>query len=61
MSWYDWIKNKANNAVQELGKTFAPPPEKDMFQENGELSPDEFMRAGEHLIKICKDWQWKPS
>ena len=39
----------------------APPPEKDMFQESGELSPDEFRRAGEHRIKLCAGWQWKPS
>lgn len=32
-----------------------------MFQETGELSPDEFKRAGNHLIKICNGWQWKPA
>lgn len=32
-----------------------------MFQETGELSPDEFKRAGNHLINICKGWQWKAS
>jgi ubiquitin-like-conjugating enzyme ATG3 len=61
MSWWDWSKNIANNFAQEIGKKWSPPPEKDMFQETGELSPDEFKRAGEHLIKICNGWQWKPS
>lgn len=61
MSWWDWGKNIANNMVQELGKKWSPPPEKDMFQESGELSPDEFKRAGNHLIKICNGWQWKAS
>lgn len=40
---------------------WSPPPEKDTFQINGEMSPDEFKRAGHHLIKICNGWQWKPS
>lgn len=54
-------KNFANNMTQEIGKKLSPPPEKDVFQENGELSPDEFKRAGDHLIKTCEAWQWKPS
>lgn len=61
MSYWDMAKNFANNMTQELGKKLSPPPEKDVFQENGELSPDEFMRAGDHLVKVCGDWQWKPS
>lgn len=40
MSWWDWGKNIANNVVQEIGKKWSPPPEKDVFQESGELSPD---------------------
>jgi hypothetical protein len=61
MSWFDWGKNELNKWGQELGKKWSPPPEKDMFQVTGELSPDEFKRAGEHLIKICNGWTWKPS
>lgn len=61
MSWWDKAKNLANNFAQEVGKKWSPPPEKDMFQETGELSPDEFKRAGDQLIKICNGWQWKPS
>lgn len=44
-----------------FGKLFYPPPEKDVFQETGELSPDEFTRAGNHLIQIDNGWQWRPS
>jgi hypothetical protein len=43
---WDWGKNLANNLVQEIGKKWSAPPEKDVFQETGELSPDEFKRAG---------------
>jgi len=38
--WYDWLKNKGLKVVIEIGKTFSPPPEKDTFQINGEMSPD---------------------
>ena len=61
MYYWDMAKNFANNITQEVGKKLSPPPEKDVFQESGELSPDEFKRAGDHLIKVCGDWQWKPS
>lgn len=61
MSYWDIAKNFANNMTQEFGKKLSPPPEKDVFQENGELSPNEFRLAGDHLIKVCGDWQWKSS
>jgi len=61
MSYWDMAKNFANNMTQELGKKLSQPPEKDVFQESGELSPNEFINAGDHLIKVCGDWQWKAS
>lgn len=50
-----------SDIVKGIFSKFYPPPEKDMFQETGELSPDEFKRAGDHLVKICNGWQWRPS
>jgi TM2 domain-containing membrane protein YozV len=35
MSYWDWVKNIGNNLVQEVGKKFSPPPEKDVFLING--------------------------
>jgi hypothetical protein len=35
-----WGKKLANDFVEEVGPTWVPPPEKDMFQVNGELSPN---------------------
>lgn len=51
--FFDKARNLINGTTQEIGKIFSPPPEKDVFQENGELSPNEFKLAGDHLIKIC--------
>ena len=59
--WYDWLKNKGLKVVIEIGKTFSPPPEKDTFQINGEMSPDQFIRAGHHLTNVSNAWQWKAS
>ena len=58
---WDWAKNKVLNAGMEIGKQWSPPPQNDVFQEKGELSPNQFKLAGDHLIKICCDWQWKSS
>lgn len=61
MSWLDSIKNVGNNLVQWGGKTLTPPPETDQFAINGELSPDEFERAGDKLTQVCSSWTWRPS
>ncbi len=61
MSYWDKLKNAGNNLVQWGGKTLAPPPETDQFETNGELSPDEFQRAGDKLTQVCSSWTWKPS
>lgn len=37
------------------------PPEVDQFEENGQLSPDEFKRAGDKLTEVCAGWKWMPS
>ena len=47
---WDSIKNAANNAIIGITTALVPPPPNDMFQVNGQLCPDEFKRAGNHLI-----------
>ena len=29
------------------------------FQEKGMLTPDEFIRAGDHLVRTCPSWKWE--
>jgi len=31
------------------------------FYEKGQLTPDEFITAGDQLVKACKNWSWKPA
>ena len=39
-NYWDWFKNIGNYFVKEVGNKFSPPPEKDVFLINGELSPN---------------------
>jgi hypothetical protein len=59
---WDKLKNAANNLVMEGSKKLYPPPETDQFLNNGQLSPDEFRRAGDHLTEVIQitfvDLQW---
>ena len=50
---WDKMKNMANNAYQGISKNVYPPPETDQFEISGELSPDEFRRAGDKLTQVC--------
>lgn len=65
---WDYLKNAANNIVMDASKLIYAPPQTDQFEINGQLSPDEFRRAGDHLVtvifilnQVCASWQWKPS
>ena len=58
---WDGIKNAANNMYQGVSKKLNAPPEQDVFEGTGELSPDEFRRAGDKLTQVCASWSWRPS
>ena len=30
------------------------------FYSKGMLTPDEFVRAGDHLVRTCPSWKWEP-
>lgn len=47
---WDRLKNAANNIVMDASKYIYAPPEKDQFEINGQLSPEEFKKAGDHLV-----------
>lgn len=47
------VKNTLNNTNQAISKAMYPPPETDQFEISGELSPDEFRRAGDKLTQVC--------
>lgn len=58
---WDSIKNASNKVVMGVSNAVYAPPETDQFEKSGELSPDEFIRAGDKLTQVCHGWSWKPS
>jgi|JI9StandDraft_1071089.scaffolds.fasta_scaffold197680_2 hypothetical protein len=52
--------NKAKIAISE-GIGLNPPPTTDHFRINGQLSPSEFLRAGNKLVESCGGWTWSKS
>ena len=52
MSYWDKLKNAANNIVMDASKKLYAPPETDQFEATGQLSPDEFKRAGDKLTSV---------
>lgn len=58
---YNSTKNAANNLKLEAEKKLYPPPMTPQFVQNGKLSPDEFIAAGDKLTEVCNGWKWKPS
>lgn len=49
---WDKLKNAANNMVMDASKYIYTPPEQDQFTVNGQLSPEEFKKAGDHLVSV---------
>ena len=58
---WDAAKNMANKVKMGASNYIYAPPETDQFEENGQLSPDEFKRAGDKLTEVCAGWKWMPS
>ena len=57
------VTNALNNAAMGISDKLSlnPPPTKDVFRTNGQLSPSEFMRAGDKLVQSCGGWTWSKS
>jgi hypothetical protein len=49
---WDYLKNAGNNILIDISKQIISPPETDQFQINGQLSPNEFRKAGDHLVNV---------
>jgi hypothetical protein len=57
------VKNTLNNAAMGVSDKLGlnPPPTTDHFRINGQLSPSEFIRAGDKLVQSCGGWTWSKS
>ena len=61
--FFDGVKNTLVNATMGVSDKLGlnPPPTTDSFRINGQLSPSEFMRAGDKLAQSSGGWKWSKS
>jgi hypothetical protein len=45
-------------SYRDLITKFTPPPSESLFYEKGTLTPEEFVKACEHLIEVNPIWKW---
>jgi hypothetical protein len=57
------VTNALNNAAMGVSDKLGlnPPPTTDHFRINGQLSPSEFVRAGDKLVQSSESWAWSKS
>ena len=57
----DAAKNLLNRTWQSLAKTVISAPTESHFEDKGQLTPAEFVEAGDKLVQAAPVWQWKPA
>ena len=55
------LLNKLNNFVQAAGAAIKNPKTVSDFYETGEITPQEFVEAGDKLINTNAIWRWRGS
>mmetsp|Transcript_20099 Transcript_20099/g.33190 ORF Transcript_20099/g.33190 Transcript_20099/m.33190 type:complete len:306 (-) Transcript_20099:45-962(-) len=50
--------NRLHNAAHAVGEFVTPVLTASAFEERGVLTPEEFVQAGDQLIRTCPTWQW---
>lgn len=54
----DYLKNKANNLVQGVSNFISNPKTVSTFYETGQITPSEFIEAGDKLVTVNSNWKW---
>jgi ubiquitin-like-conjugating enzyme ATG3 len=55
------LKQILHGAYKSAAESILPPLQKSAFEEKGVLTPNEFILAGDFLIRSCPSWQWNSS
>mmetsp|Transcript_9784 Transcript_9784/g.19218 ORF Transcript_9784/g.19218 Transcript_9784/m.19218 type:complete len:345 (+) Transcript_9784:467-1501(+) len=50
--------HKLHNVAHAVGEYVTPVLQESAFEERGVLTPEEFVRAGDQLVRTCPTWQW---
>jgi ubiquitin-like-conjugating enzyme ATG3 len=51
------MKKAIYDAYTEIGKIFIPDLKTSVFFEQGKLTPEEFVLAGDNLVHKCPTWE----
>jgi len=52
------LLHKLHNAAHAVGEYVTPVLKTSAFAERGVLTPEEFIKAGDQLVRTCPTWQW---
>jgi len=55
----DKVKNESWNSIKDAYVSVMPVKTESEFIKKGTLTVDEFVEAGDQLVKACPAWQWK--
>ena len=56
------IRHSVHTAVKSAVESITSVPTgSSQFLENGTLTPEDFVKAGDYLVETCPTWQWKKS
>ena len=56
------IRHSVHTVVKSAVEFITPiPTGSSQFLENGTLTPEDFVKAGDYLVETCPTWQWKKS
>lgn len=52
------MRGVLHNIYKTAAEAVLPPLQKSAFAERGVLTPDEFVEAGDYLVRACPTWAW---
>ena len=55
---FDKLGNELGKAYRSVATNFKTIPDTSKFEEEGILTPDEFIKAGDFLVSKCPTWKW---
>lgn len=55
----DSLRHALHETFKSTAEKFIPARSQSGFREQGVLTPDEFLCAGDYLVRVCPTWSWE--